>query len=164
MSNLNNTTLADTIRQRHAEAREALNVLREFTAGDYPLDIRIEAGSALWSLGEESQVFIEPFKKDLRQIALDALEGEGTWSSEGINEGYAKVVIPKDALRLKKGIDTALLQQTPSFDNCFEVVTTIKPRKGVGETIMKLASEDREIIIDSVESVSGTPRVSLKRR
>lgn len=164
MSTHNYSTLADAIRQRLRDAREALQVLREFTEDDYPLDIRVEAGSALWSLGEDAQGFIEPFKKDLRQIAMSNLEGEGTWTQEGFNDGFAKVVIPKDTVRVKKSADTSRLRQSPSFDNCFEVVTTIKPRKGFGESIMKLASEDRETIIDAIESVSGTPRVSLKRR
>ena len=156
---------SDETSERLTETKDSIAALRQFAGENYTLETRIEAGSALWAVIEDAQEALKDLKSDLREIALDSLGGDGVWTHDGTGEGYAKVVIPSESIRIKKGADTDSLASLNLFKECFEVVTTVKPRKGASSNIMKLGTlDERNKLLDVIESVNSTPRVSLKRR
>ena len=128
------------------------------------LGSRIEAGSVLWVLSELAQDALAPLKKDLREIALEELNGSGTWTHQGDGSGHAKVIVPSESLNLRKNIDPLSIQGNPHWADCFEIVHKVKVRREAQGTIAKMASgDDRDQLLDQLESSQGTPRVSLKR-
>jgi len=145
--------------------KEAVADLGSLTDEGQDLSTRVEAGSVLWILSELAQEALTPLKKDLRTKALEELQGtSGTWTADGSGKGSAKVVVPSEALCIRKGTDPLTIKTHPHWSDCFEVVQQVKVRKDAQSAIIKMASgSERDDLLDLLESRSNTPRVSLKR-
>ena len=155
------------IHQLATEVEQGLRQLGKIVQDAQDLDDRVEAGAALWHATELVKRFIEPLKKDLREEALQSLGGSGTWTHEA-DHGWCKVIVPEEDLRLKKGSEDAALNLRQKFpdvwEGLFDLETKVKVKKGSRSKIASMQpSEARDAVLDCLEGVAGTPRVSLKK-
>ena len=125
---------------------------------------RVEAGSILWSLAEESKKALDDLKAHLREAAVKAVGPGGTESFNGLLQGSAKVVVPGQSVKTRKGVDIDDLKAHPSFSDVFQEVTTYKARRNAGEVVADLPhGSERDAMLGSLDIVNGTPRVSFTR-
>ena len=88
----------------------------------------------------------------------------GTENFSGLLQGSAKVVVPGQSVKTRKGANIDELKAHPSFPDVFEEVTTYKARRNAGEVVAGLPhGVEREAMLESLDIVNGTPRVSFTR-
>lgn len=126
----------------------------QITSPETPLDKKVEAAMILWDLSEVARQALEPFKEELRTIAIES--GESKWQYR-IENIQATVVRPEDKVKLKRGVDLTPLRNTPEWSDLIEEVTTYRIR----------SSADMDNLSDRWHDVlrveNPTPRVSLCR-
>ena len=127
----------------------------------------VEIGSVLWYLGDAIAEVLNGVKKDLRTEATTQLNGgTGTASFDGTDLGTASVNVPKASLKVPKGkkVDDIKMAIGSDFSLFFEEVVTYKPRKEFDERVTNLSNPlHQQILLNSVERVEHTPRVSFRR-
>lgn len=128
----------------------------------------VEVGSALSAAIAESNKVVNKVKQQLREETLKQLKHEpGAVTFKGTGKGEVTVTNPEPRLALLKDADPELLKNRlgDDFDLYFDTSVSYKPKKAAGERIVKLASGDQKtILMTSLESVEGTPRVSFRKR
>ena len=127
----------------------------------------VQAGAALWAISERAKDALTDLKSSLRAIALNELNGEaGTWNQDA-EDCWAKVVVPNETLRIRKGSNPITLQDmmtTEEWEAVFEIEQKVVIKKDAQGKIASMASGPvRDHLLDQIETVAGTPRVSLKR-
>ena len=126
----------------------------------------VEVGSVLWAIAEDLKKSLDDLKKHLREEALQVVPtGEsGTEKFNGLQSGSAKVVVPSESVKPRKGADIGGLKMHPSFTDVFEEVTTFKARRNAAEVVAGLPhGDERTAMLESLDIVNGTPRVSFMR-
>jgi len=156
---------ADQMSSSYRTLNAVIDELKEATrAGDTPH--RVEAGSVLWAIAEDLKKSLDDLKKHLREQAVQAVPaGEsGTEKFNGLQSGSAKVVVPSESVKPRKGANIVGLKTHPSFTDVFEEVTTFKARRNAAEVVAGLPhGEERTAMLESLDIVNGTPRVSFMR-
>ena len=127
----------------------------QITSSETPLDKKVEAAMILWDLSEIARQALEPFKEELRCLAIES--GETKWQYQAPNNIQATVIRPSDRVKLKRGVDLSPLRGTPEWGDLIEETTTYRIR----------ASADMANLSDGWHDVlrveNPTPRVSLTR-
>jgi hypothetical protein len=127
----------------------------------------VEIGSVLWCLGDAIGETLNTVKTNLRTEATTQLAGgTGTASFDGSDLGTAVVNIPKASLKVPKGkkIEDIKMAIGSDFSLFFEEVVSYKPRKEFDERVTNLSNPlHQQILLNSVERVEPTPRVSFRR-
>jgi hypothetical protein len=127
----------------------------------------VEIGSVLWYLGDAISDVLNGVKKELRSEAQQQLSGStGTASFDGTDLGTASVNVPKASLRIPKGkkVDDIKMAIGSDFSLFFEEVTTYKPRAEFDARVTNLTNPlHQQILLNAVERVEPTPRVSFRR-
>lgn len=128
----------------------------------------------LSALSSEIDEHLEPLKEILRTHARDRRAGPGrvTLASD---EGEVQVTFPNPTLRVRKGLTEKELRYLLGdlFDEAFEVVTTVKPRKGLDErlrarTAAKAPPSEGKAptslldVLEYLDMKEGTPRVGFR--
>jgi len=131
------------------------------------IESQVQAGAALWAISEHARDALKELKSNLRAIALRELGGDpGTWN-QGADDSWAKVVVPSEQLRIRKGADPLGLRDRMTHDEwdaVFEVEEKVSIKKDATLKIANMQSgPGRDLLLDQIETVAGTPRVSLKR-
>jgi hypothetical protein len=131
------------------------------------LEEKVEIGSVLWAVGDAISDTLNGVKKDLRVEGTTQLGGaSGVTAFEGTDLGTASVTIPKASLRVPKGkdMDTIKTAIGSDFALFFEEVTTYKPRAEFDKRVPTINNPlHQQILLNSVERVEPTPRVSFRR-
>ena len=142
----------------------AIKVLKDVAASGDSFERRVEAGAVLWEIHESSKKALEALKNDLRELAKDSLNGAGTFSLDGEDLGWAKVIVSNDALRIRKGEDPLQNKELEGWTEIFDVEQKVTLRKDAAVRIASIEdSHSRQQYLDLVESYEQTPRVSFKR-
>jgi hypothetical protein len=156
---------ADQMSSSHRTLNAVIDELKEATmSGD--TSHRVEAGSVLWAIAEDLKKSLDNLKKQLREEALLAIPlGEsGTEKFKGLHSGSAKVVVMSESVKPRKGADIDSLKTLASFGDVFEEVTTFKARRNAAEVVAGLPhGAERTALLESIDIVNGTPRVSFTR-
>ncbi len=146
------------------DAESAIKVLKDVASNGDTYERRVEAGAVLWEIHEASKKALEVLKSDLRELAKDTLNGAGTFSQDGEDLGWAKVIVSNDALRIRKGGDPLLDKDLEGWEEIFDVEQRVSLRKDAAVRIASIEdSRCRQKYLDLVESYEQTPRVSFKR-
>jgi len=131
------------------------------------LPTKTEIGSVLWEVDEALAQLLDTVKDALRSEAVRELDGRvGTHTFLGEDLGEAAVLIPQPVLRVPKGknMDDVRRGLGSQFSMFFDEITTYTPRKEFEERVVALNDQaTQQILLDAVERVELTPRVSFKR-
>ena len=111
---------------------------------------------------------LDDVKRRLREEALAQLNNQpGTVALDGTALGKVNVTVPPTRFRIVKGTNVEQLQVDlgAEFDAYFEAKVDYKLRPALKDGIPKTASEDeKDVLLNALESFSGTPRVSFTKR
>ena len=126
----------------------------------------VEVGALLWSFIDVASKNFGMVKDYLRREAQKELNGE---SGKIVFNGHdnftsATVSIPKPTFKVSKNFDADELKATlgPDFSRFFEEKVSYKPVKETGLKIASLSEDDQKVIVEAVDQVEPTPRVSFK--
>ncbi len=135
------------------------------TSDETSIENKVEAAAILWDLSEQAKQALEPFKKELRELAQEQGCRPGSkhkWTSMD-KSVEASVVVPAQRLSLKKGVDMGSLSASPSFADFIEETTTYKVRRGCEASFESLSDDERDTWLDAISITNPTPRVSFTR-
>lgn len=169
MSNANAKTQTQSDTDTRTLCNELTTVINQLAAQvkTISLEEKVEIGSVLWTVGDAIDALLQAVKSDLRDEAATQLHGGvGTVAFDGTDLGTASVNIPKATLRVPKGKDMLSIKSAIGADFAlfFEEVHTFKPRPEFEIRVPSLKSPlHQQILLDSVEAVEPTPRVSFRR-
>ena len=129
------------------------------------LQAKIAAAAKLWTLIEECQKALEPFKREMRDLALQAganapLPFTCTLDGEGLTQ--CKVVIPAPSLKLVDGltVDGERAALGDLFNAVYEVRLAL--RKPDPKFIATFPDKVRAHVATVSTIVDNRPRVSLR--
>ena len=121
---------------------------------------KISAASTLWTLIERCETALEPFKREVRAIAVAGGTGTVLLDGEGLTQ--CKVVVPTPSLKLNEGLtvegERAALGDL--FSTVYEVRLAL--RKPDPRFIATFPPPVQQHVASVTTLVENTPRVSLK--
>lgn len=124
------------------------------------LPSKIAAAAILWELIEECQRALEPFKQEVRAVAV--ADGRPTVTLDGAGLSQCKVVVPGPSLRLREGLsvegERAALGEL--FDLVYEVKLNLRSTSPTAVATYPASVQAHLATVASL--VPNTPRVSLK--
>lgn len=125
-----------------------------------PLAAKVAAAAALWALIESAQEALEPFKGEVRALALAAGKSVLTLDGDGLTQ--AKVVVPGPSLKLTAAatVDGEKAALGDLFNAVYEVKLGL--RKADPNFIGTFPPEVQAHLATVTDLVANTPRVSLK--
>ena len=147
---------AREIKECRADLFEDVAWLSEqVSSPETPLSDKVRAAMILWDLSEKAREALEPFKEELRDIAVNSGEDRWSYSVENIQ---ATVVRPTARVALKTEADISSLRGTPEYENLIEERTTYRVRHGADTANLS------DSWLDVLQFNSPTPRVNLTRK
>ena len=147
---------AREIKECRADLFEDVEWLKDqVSSPETPLSDKVRAAMILWDLSEKAREALEPFKAELRDIAIDSGEDRWSFSVENIQ---ATVVRPTARVALKSEVDISSLRGTPEYENLIEERTTYRVRHGADTNNLS------DSWLDVLQFNSPTPRVNLTRK
>lgn len=121
---------------------------------------KIEAAAALWDLIGRCEAALEPFKREVRNLATAT--GKPTVTLDGAGLTQCKVVVPAPSLKLNPGVtvegERAALGEL--FNAVYEVKLSL--RKADPAFIATFPASVQSHVSAVTTLVENTPRVSLK--
>jgi len=123
-------------------------------------EARVEAGSILVEIMSVTKEKLHSIKEELRKEADKLGESQAHFSTPYGSTATIKrpaptvALKPESILRLRAALGDA-------FDEYIE--TTYKPRKGFSEKVASSNDHHRQPLLDSVDQIENTPRVSFRR-
>lgn len=125
-----------------------------------PLSSKIAAAAELWELIDSATKALEPFKNEVRAVALAT--GQPVVTLNGIGMSQCKVVLPGPTLRLNDGV-TAYDELT-ALGDMFPVIyeTKLMLRNASPAFIASFPPDITTHIASVTTLVPSTPRVSLR--
>lgn len=161
------TPESSDLRSRHNRLLTELEQLRLLVSAS-GLGDQIEIGSIVRDVDDAFAKLLDNLKEIVREHAQRRLGGEvGRCSLDGSDLGSAVVSVPEPTLRLARGHSADEMRRVlgPAFANFFEETTLCKPTPEFAEHVAALQDEEqRRLVLDAIEYVEGTPRVSFRRR
>lgn len=127
-----------------------------------PIRTRIQMGTELWRARTLIEQALEPLKANLREEALESLEGtpgSSTIEGEGLTQAVVTVLPPTMKLR-GEGLTIAEAQEAlgPDFDRVFRVI--LRPEANV--FLHTLPPKAQSYLAKVLDQAKETPRVSLQ--
>jgi hypothetical protein len=124
------------------------------------LPAKIAAAAILWELIEECHRTLEPFKRDVRAVAV--ADGRPTVTLDGEGMSQCKVVVPGPSLRLREGVTEA--EERLALGELFGAVYEVKLvlRSTSPAVVANLPVSAQAHLATVTDLVPNTPRVSLK--
>jgi hypothetical protein len=125
-----------------------------------PITAKVAAAAALWALIESAQEALEPFKREVRALAVASGESVVTLDGDGLTQ--AKVVVPGPSLKLTPAatVEGERLALGVLFNSIYEVKLSL--RKADPTFIGTFPPEVQAHLAGVTDLVPNTPRVSLK--
>lgn len=146
------------------DPRDAVRELAA-TANDtsLPTARRVAAAAQLWHLAETARAAVEPFKEELRAMAVaqsGGQKGPVQFPGEGVTQ--ARVVIPAMGVELESPPELAAARAElgEDFDRVYRVGLTLVPR--TPEDVSALPARARAHLASRVRLARGKPRVTLE--
>lgn len=124
------------------------------------LAAKIAAAAELWTLIERCESALEPFKREVRDVAVKGGTGTVTFDGDGLTQ--CKVVVPTPSLKLNDGltVDGERAALGDLFNAVYEVRLAL--RKPDPRFIATFPPAVQGHIASVTTLVENTPRVSLK--
>lgn len=125
-----------------------------------PLASKVAAASALWNAIEACQEALEPFKREVRALAVASGKSTVTFDGDGLTQ--AKVVVPGPSLKLTPAatVDGEKAALGDLFDAIYEVKLSL--RKADPTFLACFPPAVQAHVASVADLVPSTPRVSLK--
>lgn len=125
-----------------------------------PITAKVAAAAALWALIESAQEALEPFKREVRALAVASGESVLTLDGDGLTQ--AKVVVPGPSLKLTPAatVDGERHALGESFNTVYEVKLSLRNASAAVIATLPLSVQTHLAGVTSL--VPATPRVSLK--
>lgn len=125
-----------------------------------PLPAKIAAAAILWELIDECQKALEPFKQEVRAVAL--ADGRTTVTLDGEGMSQCKVVVPGPSLRLQEGVTEASERAALGelFGTAYEVKLALRNTSPAFAATLPPAVQTHLATVTTL--VANTPRVSLR--
>lgn len=158
--------MTNDIKDCRRDFAEDIHFLKDILTGDAPLETKVEAAAILWDLSEQAKQALEPFKKMLRETAIEqgCQPGSSFKCYSHDKSVEASVVMAAPRLSLKRGVDMEQLAGSASFEDYVEQTTTYKMRRGAELNLEDMAEDERDTWLDAVSFDTPTPRVSFTRK
>jgi len=121
---------------------------------------KVAAAATLWELVESATKALNPFKTEVRALAVATGLPVASFNGEGMSQ--CRVVLPGPTLRLTEGFnpDDARKALGPLFDTLFE--TKVQLRHADPGFVATLPPNITTYMASVTELVPSTPRVSLR--
>lgn len=131
----------------------------------YPIEDVVGLGQRLWWLLKRGNKALEPIKIRLREEAIKQGKGApGNHRFESPDGSHCIVTIPNPSPILRRDADMALLRDTLGevFDECFDMVVSIKPKKDIEAVVARLPPDKASAVMSVLDLADTTPRVAFK--
>ena len=125
-----------------------------------PIGQVVEIGNALWTVSHKASAALDKVKIRLREEARKLGQ---TTQFDGVDGACCQVLIQPPQSKVDKPDD---LKETlgPAFDTLFETIVTYKLREDFEDRLLTLPSEQQQAILQRLQMVDQTPRVSFSQR
>jgi hypothetical protein len=125
-----------------------------------PISDKIAAAAVLWELIDAATKALEPFKAEVRAVAVSS--GQPVVTLNGTGMSQCKVVVPGPTLRLTEefSVDGARRATGSFFDNIFDTKVTL--RNPDPSYIATFPANVTVYVTNVTTLVPSTPRVSLR--
>lgn len=125
-----------------------------------PLTAKVAAAAVLWSTIEACEAALEPFKREVRALAVATGKPVATFDGDGLSQ--AKVVVPGPSLKLSPAAtvegERAALGEL--FNAIYEVKLSLRKADPTFLATFPPAVQSHVSMVTTL--VENTPRVSLK--
>jgi len=125
-----------------------------------PFSVKVAAAAALWNVIESAGAALEPFKREVRDLAVAS--GKSTLTIDGDGLTQCKVVVPGPSLKLTPAatVDGEKAALGDLFNAIYEVKLSL--RKADPTFLATFPPEVQAHVTGVTDLVANTPRVSLK--
>lgn len=125
-----------------------------------PLAAKVAAAAELWSLIDSCEAALEPFKKEVRELALATGKPVVTFEGDGLSQ--CKVVVPGPSLKLSPA--ATLEGERAALGELFNAIYEVRlSLRKADPTFLATFPPSVQAHISTVTAlVENTPRVSLK--
>ena len=125
----------------------------------------VQIGDFLWRFVNRANEVMSPIKETLREEAYNQMgPRSGSFQIHGHEKTSCMVTVPKPSIRIKKGADFEGLKEAlgEHFEKVFAKEVKYKPKPNIEEVCLALPDALRDSVMNVLDHVDNTPRVSFK--